>query len=105
MASGMPVVAGRAVGVVDCVADGDNGVLVEPGDVLGLAQALDALLAAPAERARLARAARADVERLYAWPVVARQIMAAYDAPVRADWADPAVTDEPCRFRAAPHLL
>jgi glycosyltransferase involved in cell wall biosynthesis len=105
MASGMPVVAGRAVGVVDCIDDERNGVLVEPGDVDGLARSLDALLADGARRERLARRAREDVERLYAWPVVARRIMAAYDAPVRTAWVDPAVTDEPCRFRAAPHLL
>ncbi len=106
MASGLPVVAGRAVGVVDCITDGANGVLVEPGDVGGLAYALDALLADGPRRERLALQARDDVERKYAWPVVAQQIMHAYaTAPARIDWASPTGPREPCRFREAPHLL
>jgi glycosyltransferase involved in cell wall biosynthesis len=106
MASGMPVVAGNAVGVVDCIEDGVNGVLVEPGDVDGLARALDDLLADAPRREELARRARDDVEREYAWPVVARQIMDAYArAPVRTEWTSPAGPREPCRFREAPHLL
>jgi len=106
MASGIPVVAGRAVGVVDCITDGHNGRLVEPGDRTALTQVLDELLNDPEQRTRLARQARVDVERCYAWPVVASQIMAAYDAPIHTDWADPSADPtEPCRFRKDPHLL
>ncbi len=106
MAGGIPVVAGDAVGVKDCIADGHNGRLVPPGDVTGLTAVLDELVADPEQRARLARQARADVERLYAWPVVARQIMAAYDAPANPGWSSPrADPTEPCRFREDPHLL
>jgi glycosyltransferase involved in cell wall biosynthesis len=40
MASGLPVVSCRAVGVMDCLRDDENGLLVEPGDVPALAAAL-----------------------------------------------------------------
>ena len=106
MASGIPVVAGDAVGVRDCVTDGHNGRLVEPGDITALTATLDELLRDRAQRERLSARAREDVERLYAWPVVARQIMAAYGAAPNPDWESPdADPTEPCRFRQAPHLL
>jgi glycosyltransferase involved in cell wall biosynthesis len=108
MASGLPVVSTRSVGVVDCLRDGDNGLLVGPGDVPALAAALARALDDGALRARLARRALDEARATYSWPVVARQIVGEY-ARVRGarpggDWrVDDAV--EPCRFRAAPHLL
>src|SRR3954454_25235912 len=36
MASGLPVVSCRSVGVVDCLHNVENGLLTEPGDVAGL---------------------------------------------------------------------
>ena len=43
-ASGVPVVATRAGGIPDFVTDGDNGLLVPPGDAESLARALERLL-------------------------------------------------------------
>ena len=108
MASGLPVVSTRSVGVVDCVRDGENGLLVEPGDVDGLAGALDRVLGDAPLRERLAAAALAEVRATYAWPRVAGLIVAAYER-VRGtapddDWSWPPGPD-PCRFRAEPHLL
>ena len=109
MASGVPVVAGRAVGVVDCVRDGDNGLLVTPGDVPALAAAMGRLLDDGALRARLAAAALDEVRASYAWPVAVRRIVAVYERVVGlapdAAWTPPTVRDPSCRFRAAPHLL
>ena len=51
MLAGLPVVATRVSAVPEVVADGETGVLVEPGDVDGLAAALEALLT-DRERAR-----------------------------------------------------
>ena len=83
MASGLPVVSTRSVGVVDCLRDGENGLLA---------------------------AALAEVRATYSWPAIARQIVGEYERAVRdyrgpdPSWAfDDAV--DPCRFRAAPHLL
>ena len=58
MAYGRPVVATAVGGLRDAVDDGETGVLVEPNDPPALRRALAALLADPAQRARLGAAAR-----------------------------------------------
>ena len=60
MAMGKPVVATRATGTVDYVRDGENGLLVEPGDAPALADAVNRLLNNPAFASCLANAAQAD---------------------------------------------
>lgn len=58
MAAGLPVVASRIPGVAEAVRDGQDGLLVEPGDAAALADALSVLLTDAAARQRLAEAAR-----------------------------------------------
>ncbi len=58
MACAKPVVAARAGGVPDVVIDGQTGILVEYGDVVGLSDALCSLLDDAALRARLGAAGR-----------------------------------------------
>ncbi|MBD0330879.1 MAG: glycosyltransferase [Thermoleophilia bacterium] len=55
-ASAVPVVATRVGGVPELVRDGENGLLVEPGDVDGFAAALRRLLGEPATATRLGAA-------------------------------------------------
>ena len=117
MASGLPIVSTRAVGVVDCLEHERDALLVEPRDAAGLAAAVARLLDDAPLRCRLAGRALADVRRLYSWATVGRQVMAVYDrvagrTPSAAwlDLYDPravtlATADPACRFRAAPHLL
>ncbi len=115
MASGLPVVSTDSVGVVDCLRDGDNGLLHRPGDVAGLRAALERMLADADLRARLATTALEEVRRLYSWPVLARTVDDVYRTVVEAgaeagadaagDWGLPAEPDLNCRFRAAAHLL
>jgi glycosyltransferase involved in cell wall biosynthesis len=57
-AAGLPVVAGRTGGVPAVVADGVSGLLTPVGDAPAFAAAVARLLDDPAERARLAVAAR-----------------------------------------------
>jgi glycosyltransferase involved in cell wall biosynthesis len=45
MAAGKPVIGSRVGGIPDLVKDGYNGLLVEPGDVSGLAKAIQKLVA------------------------------------------------------------
>jgi glycosyltransferase involved in cell wall biosynthesis len=58
MAWGRPVVASGVGGLVDAVEDGVTGLLVPPGDVVALREALERLLADDALRSRLGEAAR-----------------------------------------------
>ncbi len=108
MACGLATISCRVVGVVDCLRDGENGLLVEAGDVPALARGLRRLITEPALRRRLAGAALEECRRVYAWPVVADQIMQVY-ARLRgtrpdADFAAELPRD-PCRYRDKPHLL
>jgi colanic acid/amylovoran biosynthesis glycosyltransferase len=63
MAAGVPVVATRIAGIPELVRDGHSGLLVAPGDVNEMANAVDRLLADPELRNRFAIAARRDIER------------------------------------------
>jgi glycosyltransferase involved in cell wall biosynthesis len=58
MASGLPVVATRVGSVAELVAEGRTGLLAEPGDVEGLAQAIRTLAADATLRRRFAEEAR-----------------------------------------------
>jgi glycosyltransferase involved in cell wall biosynthesis len=66
LASGCPVVATRVGGVPDVVRDGEEGILVEPGDEEGLADALHRLAAVPEIRARMGEAGRGRMLERYA---------------------------------------
>lgn len=57
-AAGVPIVAARAGGIPEIVRDGENGLLVEPGDAEALAERLRALLGNPAVRRRLGQRGR-----------------------------------------------
>jgi glycosyltransferase involved in cell wall biosynthesis len=56
LAAGIPVVASNAGGPAETITDGDNGLLVAPGDVEALAGALQRLIADARLRARLSAA-------------------------------------------------
>ena len=117
MASGIPIVSTRAVGVVDCLEHERDSLLVEPKDANDLAHAIARILDDGVLRRRLASRALTDVRRLYSWAAVGRQIVDVYAEIARqtpaSDWLelyDPrsvtvASADPRCRFRAEPHLL
>lgn len=117
MASGLPVVSTEVVGVVDCVRDGVNGLLVPPRDPDALAEAVDRMLDDAPLRHRLARTALRQVLTQWSWPVAAARICAVYEEvraagprrttpakPPAERSAEPSV-DLSCRFRREPHLL
>ncbi len=109
MAAGLAVVSTHSVGVSDCLRDGENGLMVEPGDVPALAAALTRMVRDEGLRQRLADAALEECRRVYSWTAVGRQIMEIY-ALVRGQAPDTAFDPDPpfdpaCRFRAEPHLL
>jgi glycosyltransferase involved in cell wall biosynthesis len=77
MASGRPVVATTTGGVVDMIMDGENGLLVPPGDESRLAETMVRLLNDPDLRVRLAAGARERAERFTA-SAVAERLEAVY---------------------------
>jgi glycosyltransferase involved in cell wall biosynthesis len=58
LAAERAVVASRLSGIPELVADGQTGLLVEPGDPIELADAIGRLAAEPDLRSRLGRAGR-----------------------------------------------
>ena len=109
MAAGQAVVSTHSVGVSDCLRDEENGLMVQPGDVPALAEALHRIITDRPLRARLAASALEECRRVYSWQAVGRQIMDVY-AAVKDERPDPAFDpelphDPGCRFRAEPHLL
>lgn len=72
LAVGTPVVATRVGGVAEIVHDGENGLLVAPGDVAALAEGIHRLVHEAGLRDRLAARTAASVEQLAAERVYAR---------------------------------
>jgi glycosyltransferase involved in cell wall biosynthesis len=65
MACGVPVVSTRISGIPELVDDGTDGLLVDPAEPVALAVAIQQVLTDAELRARLARAGRRKVERLF----------------------------------------
>lgn len=84
MACSKPVVATRVGGVPELVADGVEGILVEPGDVHGLGAAICRLLEEPAVRDRMGRAGRRRVEA-FSWDATADTVLREYGRALQSE--------------------
>jgi len=78
MSWGLPVIASPVGGIPQVVRQDDNGLLIDPGDVDALSGALRRLLAEPALRQRLGKAARATVEKSFALPAAMARLSEIY---------------------------
>lgn len=78
LASGLPVVAPAAGGLLDLVEDGRNGLHFTPGSGSSLRAAVEQLAGDPARRAGLAAAARPSVEGR-TWSVIGDQLVRHYE--------------------------
>jgi glycosyltransferase involved in cell wall biosynthesis len=74
-----PVIALRSGGLTDVVDDGRTGVLAPPGDVLALAEAMNAVLARADRGASLGKAGRAAAVARYSPDVVASRYASIYE--------------------------
>jgi phosphatidylinositol alpha-mannosyltransferase len=83
MAAGSPIAASDLDAFRQVLRRGEAGVLFPTGSAEGLAEAAGRLLDQPGLRAQVSAAASAAV-RTYDWPVVARDIVAVYEAVVPA---------------------
>lgn len=74
MAAGLPVVTTRVSGIPELVADGDNGLLVEPESPAALADGLWRVAKDPALAERLGRAGRATIDERFDGEVLATRM-------------------------------
>ncbi len=77
-AAGVPIIAARAGGMPEIVEDGCNGLLVDPGDVHGLAAAMLRLLGDAALRDAMGQEGRARVDAHFAPQVMVEGNLAVY---------------------------
>lgn len=89
MATGLAVIASRVGAIPDVVEDGVSGLLIDPGDVDALGEALARLAGDPEGRARMAEAAHRKIARDHdldsAWPKVLAAVRAVTGDRPRAD--------------------
>ena len=85
LAHGVPVVATRRGGIPDVVKDGETGLLVEDGDLDGLARAIDRLLEDRALAERLTRQGREHLQRCFSAASVAGRLARIYREAVEME--------------------
>lgn len=83
MACGLPVIASRTGGLEEIVEEEQSGVLVEPGNVAELAQAVVSLLRDPERCARLGVSARKRIVEQFSSPVIAVRMAGLYQEIVQ----------------------
>jgi len=87
MATAKPLVASNAGGVQEVVEANVTGLLAEPGDWRGVAQAVGALLVDPVRAQAMGRAGRERAEQLFEVGAYARKIAALYAQVLRSEWS------------------
>jgi glycosyltransferase involved in cell wall biosynthesis len=92
MAAGKPVIATAAGGVVDIVTDGDTGLLVPPGDVEALANAIRRLIDDRALAAALAQRGARLVHASFTMQRNAAHVSTVYDSLLDGNSEDRAGT-------------
>ena len=75
MAAGLPVVATRIGGIPETIDDNSSGLLVNPGDVNELAQAILRCARDPHLRRRMSEAGKTKAQRQFDSPKIARQFL------------------------------
>ncbi|MBI5454195.1 MAG: glycosyltransferase family 4 protein [Deltaproteobacteria bacterium] len=78
MSAGLPVVAAKAGGIREVVDDGKTGILVEPGDENGLADAVIRLLKDERRRRSMGEAGRGRVLKHFTWDKVSGDLERLY---------------------------
>jgi glycosyltransferase involved in cell wall biosynthesis len=89
MAAGLPVVASRVGGIPEIVTDGQNGVLVQPGDPAALATAVVHLIDHPGSAIALGGAARSWVRRTYSFERMVSSTERVYVEEIEAQGSRP----------------
>jgi len=82
LACSAPFVGTRITGVVDVIRDGENGILIEPGDLAGLETALQRLLNDQEFATRLGTHAASDVRSTLSWTSVVGRVRSAIESSI-----------------------
>ncbi len=77
LASGQAIIGSRVGGIVDLVKDGDNGLLIEPGNAPSLANAFQIISENPAARRKMGEASR-ERAKLFDWPKVTARYLSLF---------------------------
>jgi len=83
MALGLPAIGARWSGIPEIIVDGETGIVVEPRDEIGLAQAIERFLVEPAFYMRARTNALARVRCRYSATAVVRAYSEQYEAALR----------------------
>lgn len=78
-AVGVPVIATRLGGVLDIIEDGENGLLVAPGDTEGMAQAMFSVLSDRSRAQQFAVKLREKVEKFFTLDRMAEETIKVYE--------------------------
>lgn len=81
-AAGIPVVATRHAGIADVVLDGETGLLVDEGDVVGMARHMMKLIDSPDTAAQLGERAREHISSHYSMEISISNLMSIIDAAI-----------------------
>jgi glycosyltransferase involved in cell wall biosynthesis len=79
MAAGLPVISSRVGAVPEVVKEGENGFLIEPGDIDAIAKYLQTLASDAALREQIGRFNTLEAKKKYGLKRVMRQIQEVYD--------------------------
>jgi glycosyltransferase involved in cell wall biosynthesis len=86
MAAGKAIVASRAGQIAEILEDGQSGLLVAPGDVAAMGQAIVRLIADPALRQRLGDHARQQAVANHSWEQYIERLVQIYAGLYSPDW-------------------
>ena len=81
-AAGKPVIGCRAGAVQDVVTQGEDGLLIAPGDVIELAEVITSLIKDPGRAKVMGARGHKKVMAKYTWPQIARQFRSVYQQAV-----------------------
>lgn len=87
MAMGRPIAATRVGGIPNAIEDGQNGLLVAPGDPAALADAIERLARDPDLRKEIGQAGRETVEKRFSGKAMLDRLIATYDTEEAAKCA------------------
>ena len=83
-AHGIPVIGANAGGIPGVIDDGENGLLVEFGDIGALSQAIQHLINDDSMRHQMGQAGRNKLETVFTWDNVSRQVATSYHQLIKA---------------------